>query len=219
MAMRRCFLTGGPLRNVVPMSPRSTPPLPHPFPVVLDLRGVPVLVVGGGRIAARKTRSLLDAGAAVTAVAPSFDDSFPSETERRSRAYRSADLLGIRFVVTATGVPEVDAAVATEATAAGIWVNAADDPQHCSVLLPAVERHGSVTIAVSTGGASPALARWIRDQIAEVIGPEVGVAASALAAIRAETHERGDSTEDIDWHPIIAAALHEARSKVEGDGG
>lgn len=184
-------------------------PLPHPFPVVLDLRGVDVLIVGGGRIAARKARSLLDAGAAVTAVAPRFDDEFPADTIRINRAYEPDDVRGRMFVISATD-DDTGAAVAVDAAAAGIWVNVADDPERCTCHLPAVLRRGTVAVAVSTGGASPALAGWIRDRIAEVIGPEVGIAAESLAAHRAGLHARGRSTEQIDWRPIIESAIASA---------
>lgn len=185
-------------------------PLPHPFPIVLDLRDADVLVVGGGRIAARKARALTEAGAVITAVAPTFDAGFPLVAHRIHRTYEAEDVQGRMFVVTATGFGAVDARVSDDARAAGTWVNAADDPEHCSCYLPAVLRHGPVAISVSTGGASPALASWIRDRIAEVIGPEVGRAAESLAARRAEVHERGESTEDVDWRPVIESAIAEA---------
>lgn len=185
-------------------------PLPHPFPIVLDLRDTRVLVVGGGRIAARKARALTEAGAVVTAVAPTFDEGFPIVAHRLHRTYEAEDIQGPMLVVTATGDEVVDARVSDDARASGTWVNAADDPEHCSCYLPAVLRHGPVTISVSTGGASPALASWIRDRIAEVIGPEVGRVAESLSARRAEVHERGGSTEDVDWRPIIEAAIAEA---------
>ncbi len=184
-------------------------PLPHPFPVALDLRGVDVLVVGGGRIAARKARSLLDAGAVVTAVAPRFDEEFPAEATRITRSYEADDIRGRMLVISATD-DDSGARASVDAAAAGTWVNVADDPERCTCHLPAVLRHGPVTVAVSTGGASPALAGWIRDRIADVIGPEVGVVAESLATTRAAMHARGESTEAIDWRPIIEAALAQA---------
>lgn len=192
-----------------------TAPLPHPYPVVLDLRGVDVLVVGGGRVAARKARALLDAGASVTAVAPRFDPGFPEEPTRIPRPYEVGDLQGKRLVTTATGDGDVDGRVAADADALGTWVNAADDPPRCSYLLPAVLRHGPVTIAVSTGGASPALASWIRDRIAEVVGPEVAVAAGSLASQRAALHEDGRSTEHVDWDPLVEDAVRAAAAGAD----
>ena len=141
------------------------------YPVSLDVAGRPCLVVGGGPVAARKARALVECGAAVTVVAPGLSREMealePLLHAVERRPYRSGDVSAFRLVVTATGVPEVDGAVYAEAEAAGIWVNSADDPAHCSFILPAVHRDGAVTVSVSTGGLSPALASWLRDRIAD----------------------------------------------------
>src|SRR6185437_5958070 len=91
-----------------------------------------------------------------------------------------------RLVVTATGRPEVDGAVHDDAEAAGVWLNSADDRAHSSFILPAVHRDGSVTVAVSTGGLSPAFASWLRDRLAAECGEHAG----ALAALIGEARER-----------------------------
>jgi len=110
--------------------------------------------------------------------------------------------------MTATDDPAVNAAVAADATAAGIWVNSADDPANCSFILPAVARRGTVTVAVSTGGASPALATRLRDDIASTVLTErVEAAAADLARQRDEVHASGASTESIDWTQRVADAL------------
>jgi siroheme synthase-like protein len=89
-----------------------------------------------------------------------------------------------------------------------VWVNSADDPANCSFILPAVTRRGPVTVSVGTDGASPALARHLRDRIAaEVLGPEVERAAAELARQRAEFHAAGVSTETIDWTDRLRQAL------------
>ena len=110
-------------------------------------------------MAARKARDLLDCGAAVTVIAPALSDDMealaPSLHAARAPALRPGDASAFRLVVTATGHPEVDGAVYADAEAAGVWVNSADDPAHCSFILPAVHRDGAVTVAVSTGGLSP----------------------------------------------------------------
>ena len=179
------------------------------YPVFLDLTGVDVLLVGGGRIGLRKVRGLARAGARVLLVAPEVSVPFDRTmvVEHRRRPYRSSDLEGMRLVVTATGVPEVDEAVSTDATAAGKWVNAADRPEHCSFILPAIARAAPLTVAVSSNGASPALAGWVRDQAREVLTDEVTALAVELARRRAEIHAEGGSTEDVDWASIIDSAL------------
>jgi siroheme synthase-like protein len=87
--------------------------------------------------------------------------------------------------------------------AAGVWVNVADDPARCSFVLPAVARDGPVSIAVSTAGASPALAGWLRDRAVEALGPGIGDLASLLDEGRRRVHDRGGSTETIDWRSLL----------------
>ena len=171
------------------------------YPVFLDLHGVAVLVVGGGRIGARKADGLAAAGARVHLVAIEVSDHVDrsSLAELRVSAFTTADLAGMRLVITATGDAEVDAAVSADARAAGIWTNAADQPIDCEFILPAIARRGRVSVAVSTDGASPALARELRNVIDEMLTDEIGTLAETLAAERAAVQASGVSTEDIDW--------------------
>jgi siroheme synthase-like protein len=179
------------------------------FPVMLDLAGVPVLMVGGGNIAARKVAGLLAAGARVTVVAPMvLAELAAAVAEVRERPYAPSDLVGHQLVMTATDLPEVNAAVASDARGAGLWVNSADDPENCTFILPAVTRRGPVVVAIGTDGSSPALARHLRDRIAaEILTPAVEQAAHELARQRAEFHAVGISTESIDWAERVRIAL------------
>jgi precorrin-2 dehydrogenase / sirohydrochlorin ferrochelatase len=184
---------------------------PVNYPVILDLRGRPVLMVGAGPIAARKVQGLLAAGAVVTVVAPQVSSDvealgLPAERVHR-RDYEPTDLDGQQLVMTATDVPAVNAAVAVDAMARGIWVNSADDPANCSFILPAIHRQGDITVAVSTGGAAPALAQYVRDRIAELIGPRYARAATILRSQRDAMHAGGETTEGKDWRPDIERAL------------
>ena len=182
------------------------------YPVVLDLHGVPVLVVGAGPVAVRKIAGLVAAGADVRVVAPHVDERLDRDgiADLRARAYESGDLDGMRLVVTATGVEAVDAAVAADARAIGIWVNAADLPAECGFILPAIARQGPVSVAVSTDGTSPALAVRLRDRIATLLTPELATLADDLAAERSAIKTSGGSTEDHDWSARIDAALDAA---------
>jgi siroheme synthase-like protein len=110
-------------------------------------------------------------------------------------------------VVTATGIAEVDRAVASDAELAGVWVNSADDAANCTFILPAVHRRGPVTISVSTAGASPALASWLRDRIAESLSPGIENLAALLEDARRIVHEQGRSTEDVNWAEILEGPL------------
>jgi precorrin-2 dehydrogenase/sirohydrochlorin ferrochelatase len=188
------------------------------YPVYLDLTDAPVLVVGAGPVAARKVEGLAAAGALVRVVAPEVSPSLKRElvAELRERRFEAGDLDGVRLVVTATGDRDVDAAVAAAATDAGLWVNAADQPADCTFILPAIARNGPLTIAVSTGGSSPALARRLRDHAAALLTDEVASLADRLAAARAAVRASGASTEDVDWSPAIDAVLSPVDQATEG---
>lgn len=179
------------------------------YPVYLDLQGVAVLVVGAGPIAARKVAGLVTAGAAVTVVATTVSSALDraSVVEVRERPFEPADLAGVRLVITATGDAAVDAVVAAVATAAGIWANAADQPEDCSFILPAIARNGPLAVAVSTGGASPALARRLRDHAGALLSDDVVALAADLQARRAAVRASGGSTEDVDWSGLIDPVL------------
>ncbi|MCU0259552.1 MAG: bifunctional precorrin-2 dehydrogenase/sirohydrochlorin ferrochelatase [Ilumatobacteraceae bacterium] len=179
------------------------------YPVVLDLRGVLVLVVGAGPVGVRKVEGLVAAGAAVRVVATRVTGPLDRSTvvEVRERAFDPVDLDGVRLVVTATGDAAVDAEVAGAARERGLWVNAADQAEDCGFILPAVARAGTLTIAVSTDGASPALARRLRDHCAALLTPAVVELAEALRAERRAVQAAGGSTEAIDWSPRIDPVL------------
>ncbi len=171
------------------------------YPVILDLHDVPVLVVGGGRIGARKAEGLAAAGARVRLVAIEVSEHVEAGRfdDVRARPFEPSDLDGMRLVVAATGDEQVDAAISEQARSQGIWTNAADQPVDCEFILPAIARRGRVTVAVSTDGASPALARELRNVIDEFLTDEIGALAETLAAERAAVQAGGASTEDIDW--------------------
>jgi siroheme synthase-like protein len=181
------------------------------YPVSLDLENRPCLVVGGGPVAARKVRGLLSCGARVSVIAPDIGEDMralaSSLARLEPRAYRPGDVAGFRLVITATGDPAVDGAVADEADAAGVWVNSADDPAHCSFILPAVHRDGAVTIAVSTGGLSPALASWLRNRLAASCGNGLDALAHLLSEARQRLRDEGRSSESVDWTALLDGDL------------
>lgn len=179
------------------------------YPVNLIVDGVPVLVVGGGSVAARKIRGLLRAGAMVSVVAPDVVGEIdqlategPVRIERRT--YRSGEARDHHLVITATGVGAVDTAVADDAREAGIWVNSADDPDNCTFILPAIHRDGDVTISVSTSGTSPALATWLKGRIADMVGNDLGAMAALLEGARQRVKAEGRSTESVAWQALLA---------------
>ncbi len=157
------------------------------LPIFMNMRGAKALVVGGGHVALRKCRELLAVGSQVTVVAPRFRPGLQKLSPVRSvqRSFRPSDLRGVALVVAATDSSEVNLSVAAEARRHRIPVNVVDSPQHSTFIMPAILRRGPITIAVSTGGASPALARNLRDRISREIPPLTGRHASFLHRIRA----------------------------------
>lgn len=141
------------------------------------------MVVGGGEVALRKVESLLAAGATVTVVAPQVREMPPGATVVL-RAFQPSDLDGAFFVISATDDREVNSAVAAEAEARGILINVVDVPSESSVILPAVVRRGEFVLAVSTGGASPALARRLRERLEVEFGEEYGELIAFLREMR-----------------------------------
>ena len=145
------------------------------FPINLNLAGRPVLVVGGGRIAHRKVQQLLMADATVTVLAPAVVDELRAlPVAIIEREYVRGDVNGYRLVITATGVLEVDQQIFDDCEDANIWVNSADDPARCTFTLPSTMRRGELMITVSTAGASPALASFLRSRLETAIGPDFG---------------------------------------------
>ncbi|MGP0032048.1 MAG: bifunctional precorrin-2 dehydrogenase/sirohydrochlorin ferrochelatase [Acidimicrobiales bacterium] len=179
------------------------------YPVSLRLSGLPCLVVGGGPVAARKARGLLAAGAAVTVIAPDVGAELAGlrTLAIARRPYAPGDARPFRLVVAATGDPAVDGAVFADAEAAGVWVNSVDDPDHCTVILPSVHRDGPVTVAVSTGGNSPALASWLRDRLARSGATGLGALAELLGRARGALRDGGIRTDTVDWVALLDGPL------------
>ncbi|HZT45671.1 MAG TPA: bifunctional precorrin-2 dehydrogenase/sirohydrochlorin ferrochelatase [Gaiellaceae bacterium] len=132
----------------------------------LDLEGRRCLVVGGGAVALEKAKGLLECGAIVTVVAPQIDPELQLLPIRwRQKRYDAADLEGQLLVVAATSTQSVNRRVFADAEARSLLCNVADVPELCSFILPAVFRRDPIAVAVSTGGASPALAQRLRDEL------------------------------------------------------
>jgi len=159
------------------------------FPLFLDVTGQTCVVIGGGVVAERKVRSLMKAGAVVTVVSPSITEGLAkavrSGTVRHiQRAYKHGDIRGYKLALVATGETAVAAQASAEANELGVPVNVADVPALSSFIAPAVVRRGELQIAISTGGASPALARALRQELEESFGVEFAALVEMLAAAR-----------------------------------
>lgn len=163
------------------------------LPVFLDLDGRVAVIVGGGTVAVRKAELLAKAKARVHIIAPVLCDSL-AEDAARGRLAHTGDVFhpghldGAAVVIAATDSRDINASVARHARLRGIPVNVVDDPALCSFIMPAILDRSPVIIAVSTGGSSPTLARWIKTRIAETLpaslGPLAGFMAGAREAVR-----------------------------------
>ena len=183
--------------------------LDTPFYIAcLKLEGRKCLVVGGGDIGLEKVEGLLASGGDVTLVAPDAIEPLRELAEEGSirwerRAYEPADLEGSFMAIAATSDTEVNIRVYEEAERRAMLVNVVDVPPLCNFILPAIIRTGPLAIAISTAGASPALARRLRDKAALLLDDDVVALAEELAARRAELRAGGGSTEEVDWSRLI----------------
>jgi uroporphyrin-III C-methyltransferase/precorrin-2 dehydrogenase/sirohydrochlorin ferrochelatase len=161
------------------------------FPAFLDLVGRRVVIIGGGPVAASKAPRLLEAGAHVVVIAPEvvFElEQLPVEIHRRP--FRPSDLEGAWYVVSAAP-SDVNRAVVRAAATRGIFVNAVDDPRHATAFAGSGFRRGPVTVAMSTGGEAPALARVLREALEKLIGPDVQDWTALAATLREDWRREG----------------------------
>jgi len=159
------------------------------YPINLILTGKKVVIVGGGRVAARKAARLVEAGAALTVVAPHLDPSLArlvseGKAAHVPRGYAEGDLSGAGLAFAATDDPAVNAAVAAEAHRLGILVDRVDAPSDSDFSTPAVVNRGDLQITVSTGGVSPTLSRDLIARLEAQFGPEYAEALELLKAVR-----------------------------------
>jgi len=161
----------------------------QPYPVFLRLDGAPVVVVGGGNVATAKLPGLLEAGARVTVVAPQVLPAIARDgVTVVAREFRASDLDGARFVI-AAATPAVNREVAAAAAERNLFVNAVDDVASATAYLGGVVRRGEVTVAISTGGAAPALAGLLREALDALLPADLGEWVALARRLRLE-HKR-----------------------------
>ena len=175
------------------------------YPVFLKLEGVPVVVVGGGAVAASKLRGLLDAGARVTVIAPQIVEAIRAlDVTLIEAEFRPAHLAGAYWVV-AAATPEVNRDVATAAAARCLFVNAVDDPAAATAYLGGVVRRGPVELAISTGGLAPALAGLLREALDAILPHDLERWIVVATAARNEWKRDGVPMEQ--RRPLLLRAL------------
>jgi precorrin-2 dehydrogenase / sirohydrochlorin ferrochelatase len=185
----------------------------HLYPVMLDLTGKRVLIVGAGPVSFKKAEGFVAAGANVTVVSPEFIADFDQlSVTRIVRTYEVGDLAGTWLVITATNNPTVQQQIFDDGERLGIWVNAADEPSRCAFILPAVHRDGPIIVTVSTSGSAPAFAGWLRDRAAAALPKNVVALARQLRAERDAVHAEGRTTEGLNWRKRIEELMAQQQS-------
>jgi siroheme synthase-like protein len=182
------------------------------YPVFLNLTGKRCVVIGGGAVAERKVERLLQAGAIVTVISPKQTERLTAwagekRIELRSRRYQAGDLRGQKLAFAATGDEEINQAVFREGRRSSVWVNAADDPVNCDFILPSVLRRGELTVAVSTGGTSPALSRQIREELESYFSGEYAPLAEIAAEARRDLKQNGSRAGAEAWRKALDRSL------------
>jgi precorrin-2 dehydrogenase/sirohydrochlorin ferrochelatase len=174
------------------------------FPIFLKIAARPCIVIGAGNLAESKIESLQAAHAKVTVIAPKatpriVDLAAAGEIDWRQREYSTGDLSGNFLVVAATNVPAVNRAVYAEAVEKNIICNAVDDPPFCDFYFPSVVRRGDLQIAISTAGASPALAQRLRKEINAQLPLDAGDWLTDLGNLRREVTQMEPLNEERKW--------------------
>jgi len=197
------------------VAPTSCPMKTYPIFAVIEDK--PCLVVGGGAVGERKVHDLMAAGARVTVASRTLTPALAALASRGEISYlpedfREAQVEGMALVMAATDDPEVNAQVSAAAQARAIWVNVADAPEYCTFIVPAQVRRGDLTLAISTGGASPALARQLREELQQHFGPEYGPYLDLLQRVRTRllTERRGHPDNGPLFHRLVRSPLREA---------
>lgn len=182
------------------------------YPILVDLAGRPVVVVGGGAVAERRALGLLAAGARVRVVSPRVGEGLAALAARgelvvEQRPYQPGDLAGAVLAVAATDDPEANGRVAADGRSAGVLVNRVDDPDGGDVTVPAVLRRGDLTVTVATSGRTPGLAGALRRRLEGELGPEWAELVDLLGADRAALPRAADQAA---WRELLAPEVLEA---------
>ncbi|HIB13578.1 MAG TPA: bifunctional precorrin-2 dehydrogenase/sirohydrochlorin ferrochelatase [Dehalococcoidia bacterium] len=186
--------------------------MPAHYPVYLNLTGKKCLVFGGGPIAEDKIAKLQSTGAQVTIVSPTVTPNLQAWAHRgdfqwQPREYQAGDMEGAFLSIAATNDRQVNHEIFQEAERLGVLINVVDDPEQCTFIAPAVVRRGQVTLAISTGGASPALARKLREALTEDPVLEWADLAGVLSLARKVVKKRGLTVDPQRWQCCITTEL------------
>jgi precorrin-2 dehydrogenase/sirohydrochlorin ferrochelatase len=178
------------------------------YPIFLDLKGRKCVVVGGGSVAERKTGMLLEHHASVTVISPTLNQGLQHLAEQGViqtiiRNYQVGDLEEVFLVIAATDDPCINTAIADQRGKQRALVNVVDNPEISDFIVPALVRRGDITIAISTAGKSPALARKIRAELEKSFGVEYASLVRLVNEVRSELKRRGVTIHGDDWQEAL----------------
>ena len=186
--------------------------MPSYYPAYLDVRDRHCVVFGGGAVAEGKIAQLREAGAKVTVVSPEVTPTIlkaagQGQVNWLERKYQSGDVQGAFLVIATTNARAVNEAIFQEAEEAGVLVNVADVPAQCSFIAPSVVNRGAVTVAISTGGASPALARKFREELTASPVMDWADLTRILSQARGQVKQRGMAVDPQRWQCCLTPDL------------
>jgi precorrin-2 dehydrogenase/sirohydrochlorin ferrochelatase len=190
------------------------------YPAFLSLEGKVCAVVGGGNVAARKVHSLLATGARIVVISPQLHTELQSLLTQSlihaiSSKYAAKYLDGVQLVFAATNDAQVNRLVVQDAHARGLWVNVADNPVLSDFYVPATIHRSDLTVAISTGGSSPAFARYVRELLEQTLSEAFGQALEMIAQARPRILAQPKEQQATLWESLFALRL-EAIIETEG---
>jgi len=194
--------------------------MPDYYPVFLNLKGRTCLVVGGGEVAARKVSLLVESGARVKVVSPRFNNSIKSlegqgDIKIEKRPFETGDLDGVFLAIAATSDKKINYQVAVESERRNILINVVDTPSEGNFIVPSLIRQGELTIAISTGGKSPALARKMRQDIEKSFAPRYAILLDIASQVRRDLLSKGKHIAGEAWQASMDAELLELVDRGE----
>ena len=188
--------------------------MPTYYPVFLDLQGKRCVIFGGGVVAEGKVAKLLDTGANITVISPQVTAAIQASAQEgrlewQAREYQPGDLAGAVIGIAATDTRSANQLIFQESKELGVLLNVVDDPSQCTFIAPSIVNRGQVTVAISTGGASPALARKIRESLSDSPALEWADLAGTLSLARKQVKKQGAVVDPQRWQCCITPDLLE----------
>jgi precorrin-2 dehydrogenase / sirohydrochlorin ferrochelatase len=192
--------------------------MPKMYPVHLIVTGRKCVVIGGGKVAERKVKMLLECGADILVISPNLCPELQLLKNKGlikviDRQYRNGDLKKAYIAIAATGSTDINHLVATAARANHVLVNTVDDPLNSDFYVPSFLRRGNITISISTSGMSPALARKIKTKLEKELGEEYGTLLNIICEIRGDLKSSGITVDAATWQQSLD--LHQLTTLIK----